>query len=720
MSGETVVRMKQELSLTDSESLAPDTLARIREHLGVDLVVLGSYLALPEETGGKLSLVLRLQDASSGEEVAMLSEKGTQAEILELVARMGDQLRGKLGPHGTTADTGRITGARPANATALRLYAEGLARLRSYEPLTARDFFTQAIASDPRFALAHSALAETWAVLGYDTRALEAAQRALALAKGLSREEQLLVEGRVHEMEKDWARAVDNYRTLSSLFPDNLDHGLRLASAQSSGGQGRDALATLAELRGRMAPPASGDGRIDLAEAQVRHSLSDYKGVLPLAASAVEKGTARGSRLLVGRARLAQCNALLRLGNPPDATTACQQALRIFVEAGDPGSEGQTLNRLANIAYEEGNYEEAKRVFSEALRIWKDINHRGGVALALQNIADTLLMQGRLVQAEPLFEEALSIEREINDRRYEGLTATNLAQLRLMRGDLARARKSGEEGVRLSRETGYRYALQVGLWTLGNLALEEGHPEEARRHYTEGLALSRQTQDDRYIAYHLQGDGTVALLEGNLVRARGQYEEALKLRRKLEGRSEVAETQVALGLLAVEEDRPEAGLEPLRAAAETLHGLGLPDGAAQAHTALALAHLARRQPALAREASARAEALATRSQHVQTRLGSALVAARVLSATGRPGEAVKRLETVLAEARRKGLVPLEYEARLALAEAEVAWGRLPLAWQRLRVLEENAQALGLSGFVRKAQALRATVSSAAPPVAAPP
>jgi tetratricopeptide (TPR) repeat protein/TolB-like protein len=718
VSGESVVRMKRELSLADSESLAKDTLNRIHGHLGVDLVVLGSYLAMPEEKGGKLSLVLRLQDASSGEEVAMLRQDGTQAEIIELVALMGDQLRGRLGPIGTAADAGHTTGALPANATALRLYAEGLARLRAYEPLKAKEFFTQATEADPRFALAHSALAETWAVLGYDTSALEEATRALALAKGLSREEQLLVEGRVHEMEKDWAKAVDSYRTLSSLFPDDLDHGLRLASAQSSGGRGRDALATLATLR-QMAPPAREDERIDLAEAQVRHSLSDYKGVLPLAARAVEKGTARGSRLLVGRARLTQCNALLRLGHHADATTACQQALRIFIDAGDPGSEGQTLNRLANVAYEEGNYEEAKRVFSEALRIWKGINYRSGVALALQNIADTLLMQGELAQAEPLFEEALAIQRDINDRRTEGLTLTNLAQLRLMRGDLARARPPAEEGVRLSRETGYRYALQVGLWTLGNLALAEGHPDEARRHYAEGLSLARQTQDDRYTAYHLQGAGLVALLEGNLVLARVQYEEALGLRQKLEGHSEVAETQVALGLLALEEGRPEAALEPLGAAVETLRGLGLPDGEAQAHTALALVHLARRQPALAREASARAQALAARSQHAQTRLGSALVAARVLSAEGRPVEAVKRLEAVLAETRRNGLVPLEYETRLALAEAERAWGRLPLAWQRLRVLGEDARTRGLAGFVRKAEALGAALSGAAPHEAAP-
>ncbi|WNG44290.1 tetratricopeptide repeat protein [Archangium minus] len=717
VAGETVVRMKRELSLADSESLAPDTLSRIRTHLDVDFVVLGSYLALPEETGGQLSLLLRLQDVTTGEEMAILKETGTQAGILGLVSRMGERLRGKLVTQGTagTGGAGAPTNLLPANATALRLYAEGLARLRAYEPLAARDFFTQAIDADPRFALAHSALAETWAGLGYDTRALEQARRALTLAEGLSREERLLVEGRVHEMEKNWAKAVNGYRTLSSLFPDNLDYGLRLATAQSAAGQGRDALATLAALR-RMPPPAAEDERIDLAEAQVRHSLSDYQSVLPLATRAEQKGTARGSRLVVGRARLARCNALLRLGQHQEASAACEEARRIFVEVGDPGSEAEVLNRLANVAYEEGNYEEAKRVFHEALRIWKDLNHRGGVAVAMQNIADTLLMQGELAEAEPLFKEALELEMEINDRRNEGLTRTNLAQLQLMRGEPARARPQGEEGVRLSQETGYRYALLVGLWTLGSISLAEGNPVRARQHYAEGLALAEQMKDHRFTAYHLLGSGTVALMEGDLTRARSQYEEALELRQKLEGRNEVAETQIALGLLAVEEGQPEAGLEPLLAAVETLHGLGLPDGEAQAHTALAQVYLARRQLTEARAASARAEAMAARSQNAQTRLGSALVAARVLTSEGKPREAAKRLERVLAETREKGLVLLEYDTRLALAEAELALGRLPQAWQRMQVLGEEARRRGLAGFVRKAESL----SGAAPRVEARP
>ena len=117
--------------------------------------------------------------------------------------------------------------------------------------------------------------------------------------------------------------------------------------------------------------------------------------------------------------------------------------------------------------------------------------------------------------------------------------------------------------------------------------------------------------------------------------------------------------------------------------------------------------------------STRAEALAARSQNARTRLGSALVAARVLTAEGRAGEATKRLEAVLAEARGKGLVLLEYEARLALAEAELASGRTSAARERLKVLEEEARARGLSGFVRKAEALDNALRGGGPREAAP-
>ncbi len=117
-------------------------------------------------------------------------------------------------------------------------------------------FCEGAIAADPKYSLAHSALAEAWSRLGYDKRAQEEARQAYELAANLSREEKLVVEGRYREIDHEYDKAIEIYRSLFVLFPDNLDYGLKLAAVQVRDGKGHDALATVESLR-KLMPPAS-------------------------------------------------------------------------------------------------------------------------------------------------------------------------------------------------------------------------------------------------------------------------------------------------------------------------------------------------------------------------------------------------------------------------------------------------------------------------------
>src|SRR5262249_32430655 len=57
---EKVARMKVELSLKEAETLATDSLARVRNNLGAELVVVGAYLGLGNEAGGQIRLDRRL------------------------------------------------------------------------------------------------------------------------------------------------------------------------------------------------------------------------------------------------------------------------------------------------------------------------------------------------------------------------------------------------------------------------------------------------------------------------------------------------------------------------------------------------------------------------------------------------------------------------------------------------------------------------------------
>ena len=70
ISGEDVAHTKNDLLLSDADSLGSDSLARLRKNLGTDYVVLGSYLDLGKDAGGQIRLDLRLQDATAGETIA--------------------------------------------------------------------------------------------------------------------------------------------------------------------------------------------------------------------------------------------------------------------------------------------------------------------------------------------------------------------------------------------------------------------------------------------------------------------------------------------------------------------------------------------------------------------------------------------------------------------------------------------------------------------------
>src|SRR5262249_1488352 len=140
----------------------------------------------------------------------------------------------------------------------------------------ARDLFLKAVKADPNHALSHAALSESWAIIGYDAKAREEGQKALALSSGLSREDQLSVEGRYRLAVHEWHRAIESYKMLWEFFRDNLDYGLGLAKAQSAASFGKEAMATI-EILAKVPPPAGDDPRIDLAEANAADRIGDLR-----------------------------------------------------------------------------------------------------------------------------------------------------------------------------------------------------------------------------------------------------------------------------------------------------------------------------------------------------------------------------------------------------------------------------------------------------------
>ena len=365
--GENIARMKVDLALADTDSFGQESLTKIRNHLGTDLVVVGSYLAMGKAGAGKIRLDFRLQDAAAGETIASVSETGTENELLDLVSRSGTEIRQKLGiGQVSDSDSSRFRASLPGNAEGARLYSEGLAQLQVLNTLSAVDLLQKAVRADPKHAPTHAALAEAWSALGYDSRAAGEAKRALDLSENLSREERLFVEGRYHEFSREWPKAIEIYRTLTGFFPDNLEYGLRLAASQSAGGSGKDALATLESLRS-LPVPARDDARIDLAEANAASAIGDFKRSEAAAARAVIKGRAQGTQLVVAQARSRQGWALERLGQSNEAAAALSEAQGLFTAAGDRMGAAAALQSTGHLLYDKGNFTDARKAYEDAL-----------------------------------------------------------------------------------------------------------------------------------------------------------------------------------------------------------------------------------------------------------------------------------------------------------------------------------------------------------------
>jgi TolB-like protein len=233
IAGENVARMKVELKLIDTDSYAPDTLARIKTNLGADLIMLGSYVVLGEAGHQSLRLDLRVQDTRAGGRVASISDSGGEDNLPDLVSRIGRRLRTDLGIEIlSTEQSASLRATLPSSTEAIRLYAQGLDQYRASNAVASRDLLVRAVAADPSNAVARSALAAAWSMLGYDTQAREEGRRAAELAGSLPREQRLAVEARARALAGDSQIAIDSYRELWRLYPDNLDYGLALVDAQ--------------------------------------------------------------------------------------------------------------------------------------------------------------------------------------------------------------------------------------------------------------------------------------------------------------------------------------------------------------------------------------------------------------------------------------------------------------------------------------------------------
>ncbi len=698
VAGENVAQMKTNLALPDADSYGRETLAKIRENLNADEVVVGSFVPLGKD---QIRLDLRLQDAVAGETLASVSAKGREDQIDDLVSRAGAELRRKLGAGAISAtDAAAVKASLPSNAEAARLYSQGLAKLHTRDTLAARDLLQKSLALEPGFALAHSALATAWTTLGYDGKATVEAKTAFDLSGGLGREDKLAIQARYLEANHDWEGAIGIYRTLTQFFPDNLEYGLQQALAQNSAGKSKDALGTLQQLR-QLPAPASQDPRLDLAESSAYYGLSKYKEAGDAASRAAAKAQASGQRLVLAQA-LNQEAAAFRYQDQMDKSNAAfQDAQRTYTEAGDRLGAAGAIMGLANNLYQHGDLSGSRQLNEQALAVFREVGSQRNTATCLVDIAIGLYDQGDLAGAQKLYEEALSIQREVGDKDSQANTLNSIANVLADKGDQAGAKAKYEEALAAFRETGSQFEIAMTMSNIGELYLDKGDLPEAKKMFEDALKIKRSLHNRHSEAYTLSALGDLLLYEGDIPAARKAHEDALAIRTQLGEKGTAAQDSLALARLTLEDGHPEAALEAARRAETDFHTQNQADYEAAAHTLAARCLLQSGKLTEAKAEIQQAQKMVKTDDHV-AHLPAAIASARIAMASGNLPTAREILDEALSEATKANLLFFQYDARLALGELEIESGKVSAGRTRLTTLEKDAEGKGFLLIARKA------------------
>ena len=701
---EDVVRMKLDLSLPAADTYSQDTLARIRSHLSTDMIVIGSYLAVGKDSGGKVRVDLQLQDARAGETVAVISQDGTETDLADLVSRGGAGLRRSLGLGDVSAsDMRQVRSSIPANLEAARLYSEGLAKLHSFDALEASELLQKAIAADPNHALSHSALAESWHILGYVAKAQAEAKKAFDLSGDLSREDRLLVEGRYREFAPDFPAAIEIYRTLRNFFPDDLDYGLRLAYAQSSSGAARDAVQTVARMRS-MPSPQNQDARIDLAEAKTAEYLGDFKLMQRAASAAVAKAEAQGSRLVMAQARQQEGWAWQHLGDLDKAMAAYSQAEELSAVAGNPNTSATVLYGIATVFYDQGNYDGARKSYEEAQRIYRHIGSQQEAARCSSAVGNVLYAEGRMEEAKHYYEETLRVDQELGAKTALGSDFGNVANALFPMGQLAQATRMEAQSLQAFREVGDKRGEATTLVALGDLLISRGELVVAKQTLDQAMAVERQSGYERDRGFILFDLAEILRYQNRLDEARSMGEQTLALRKQHNEKSLLAVSQLQLSEIALDQGKMAEAESLVRNALEVFAEEKMAGTGCESELVLTRILLAQGKTRDARAAADRAAEFSKQTTD-RTSVFEAITAdASVNAALGRTREAMKALERVRSEAIHYGFVAYELEAGLQLGELELRFGNVTAGRIRLEQLENNARGKGFLLVANKATA----------------
>jgi tRNA A-37 threonylcarbamoyl transferase component Bud32/tetratricopeptide (TPR) repeat protein len=443
VSGETLA----ELGIDDGHD-AEGAIERAHTLAGADFVAHGGVKHL---RSGRLRVDLTVVDPVSHRPPMNITDEGTPDDLVALARRLADAIRQRIGAE--RGDPSEGPPSLPTDLRALEAYAEGLSNLRRGSAVHAVAELEQAVQAAPDATMARIALVEGYLALGWHAKANLSARPLAAALPRLPLAARLRVESVVAAATRDDERAVEAYRGLVALYPDDPEPALALARLFVACRQPGAALEVMAALRRRV-PDDRGDPRWPLIEAAAHGARSDWVRAAAAARTARLLAERIRRHVLARQALVAETDALLARGDVAQAQAETASARASFILHSSGADAASTVEVDGHIFAETGRLEAARAALEAAVALF-------------------------LAASSPL--DAARVELE-------------LAHVERRRGDLPGAREATERARGRRLDGGDSDGVARAEIELAVLDRDEGRPSDARRRIE---ALNVRLGDER-------------------------------------------------------------------------------------------------------------------------------------------------------------------------------------------------------------------------------
>ena len=549
LSSDRLIDILSDLKQAEAISFSSKVLREIAATAGSTHILRGSYT----KAGEQFRIDAILQEAATMDTIGSdrIEGKGEESFLLmvdELTRKVKTHF--KLSTEEIAADIDeeieKITTSSPE---ALKYYIEGRKHHLTLDLTQSIELMEKAIAIDPDFAMAYRSLAQSYGNIGFRPQEKRFMQKALELSDRLPARERRLIEGDFYgNSEKTYDKAIEAYKKLLELYPDDPTGNHNIATKYSAIGEKQKAIEHYEINRksdnlsllgyGNLASVYRQIGSYDKAQEVLEEAIQKYPGEA-FVHSYLSLHFRMAGKYELALAEIKKAFAL----NPVEGTPAYRQNFyrraAIHINTGDLAIAAEDYQRLlmqkapqavylgsmglVNLNILQGKFKGTKDILRLNIELGKKYGVNWPISDCYLRFAYIDLKTGNLKEAlkdcDNAVDYALKAEDPVRQRR--ALHLKGLAFVRMNAAD--EALKTAEELKVLIRDSHNPKNMHFFHHLIGIIELKKKNFVSAIESFKEALSLQTSDPHDKSAGY-IESLAVAYYASGNIDKAQAEYE----------------------------------------------------------------------------------------------------------------------------------------------------------------------------------------------------